>query len=198
NGAALPTDNRDTARLVLDDLVHRAAARGIPFDLGGRRLNDAGDIAIVRHEVEQLLAQRNEEEYAGRQAADWREIAAYMELLITRSRVATLATGDEIEIPRAEASAYFEWVLWRAFLAMDSLAHPPYESRRFRIDQDFLPVGCAPGNGPDLIFEFDDFVIVVEVTLTENSRQEAAEGESVRRHVADLMEEHAGRTGKRV
>lgn len=44
-----------------------------------------------------------------------------------------------------------------------------------------------PGNGPDLIFEFDDFVIVVEVTLTDNSRQEAAEGELVRRHVAELV-----------
>lgn len=80
-------------------------------------------------------------------------------------------------MPQAEAPAYFEWVLWRAFLAINSLANKPYEARRFKIDQDFLPVGTAPGNGPDLIFEFHDFVIVVEVTLTDNSRQEAAEGE---------------------
>jgi hypothetical protein len=90
-------------------------------------------------------------------------------------------------VPQSEAPAYFEWVLWRAFLAINSLANKPYEARRFKIDQDFLPVGTAPGNGPDLIFEFDDFVIVVEVTLTDNSRQEAAEGEPVRRHVADII-----------
>jgi len=40
-------------------------------------------------------------------------------------------------------------------------------------------------------------VIVVEVTLTESSRQEAAEGEPVRRHVADIMRDNMLReTGK--
>ena len=47
-----------------------------------------------------------------------------------------------------------------------------------------MPVGTAPGNGPDLFFEFDKFAIVVEVTMSTNSRQEAMEGEPVRRHVA--------------
>ena len=70
------------------------------------------------------------------------------------------------------------------------MINKPYEARRFKIDQDFLPVGTAPGNGPDLIFEFEDFVIAVEATLTENSRQEAVEGEPVRRHVADLAEHY--------
>lgn len=39
----------------------------------------------------------------------------------------------------------------------------------------------------NLIFEFHDFVIVVEALLTDNSRQEAAEGEPVRRHVVDFV-----------
>ena len=198
NGATLPTDNRGTAQLVLEDLVRQANLRGIPFNLRGRDLTDAADIAIVRHEIEQLLSELNEEEYAERQASAWEEIAAYMELIITRRRSMTLPNGVDIEVPQAEAPAYFEWILWRAFLAINSLTNPPYEARRFKTDQDFLPVGCAPGNGPDLIFEFEDFVIVVEVTLTENSRQEAAEGEPVRRHVAELVESHAARTGKQV
>jgi hypothetical protein len=77
--------------------------------------------------------------------------------------------------------------LWRAFLAIDSLKNKPFNARRFKIDQDFLPVCTAPGNGPDLIFVFEDFVVVVEVTLTESSRQEASEGEPVRRHVAEVV-----------
>lgn len=48
-----------------------------------------------------------------------------------------------------------------------------------------------------MIFEFDDFVLVVEVTLTTSSRQEEAEGEPVRRHVAEIVDKHAG-TGKQV
>lgn len=198
NGAKLPTDNKDSALAVLDDLLQQLKKRGIPFDATGKPTDTPADIAIIRHQIEGILSERNEEEYATRQAVEWEEIAAYMELIITRKGKKTLSNGDDIEVPQAEAPAYFEWVLWRAFLAINSLANKPYEARRFKIDQDFLPVGTAPGNGPDLIFEFHDFVIVVEVTLTDNSRQEAAEGEPVRRHVADLVSHYAIQSGKPV
>lgn len=191
NGAKLPTDNKDSALAVLDDLLQQLKKRGIPFDTTDKPTNTPADIAIIRHQIEGILSERNEEEYATRQAVEWEEIAAYMELIITRKSKKTLTNGEDIEVPQAEAPAYFEWVLWRAFLAINSLKNKPYESRRFKIDQDFLPVGTAPGNGPDLIFEFDDFVLVVEVTLTTNSRQEAAEGEPVRRHVASIAESYA-------
>jgi len=198
NGAVLPTDNKDSALAVLDDLLLQLNRRGIPFEIEGKPTNTTADIAIIRHHIEEILSEHNEEEYAARQAASWEEIAAYMELIITRRNKKTLSTGDEIEVPQSEAPAYFEWVLWRAFLAINSLVNKPYEARRFKIDQDFLPVGTAPGNGPDLIFEFNDFVIVVEVTLTDNSRQEAAEGEPVRRHVADLVSHYNTQSGKPV
>ena len=198
NGAKLPTDNKDSALAVLDDLLRQLEKRGIPFDATGKPTDTPADIAIIRHQIEGILSERNEEEYATRQAVEWEEIAAYMELIITRKGKKTLSNGEDIEVPQAEAPAYFEWVLWRAFLAINSLANKPYEARRFKIDQDFLPVGTAPGNGPDLIFEFHDFVIVVEVTLTANSRQEAAEGEPVRRHVADLVSHYGAQSGKPV
>ena len=198
NGAKLPTDNKDSALAVLDDLLLQLEKRGIPFDATGKPTETPADIAIIRHQIEGILSERNEEEYATRQAVEWEEIAAYMELIITRKGKKTLSNGEDIEVPQAEAPAYFEWVLWRAFLAINSLANKPYEARRFKIDQDFLPVGTAPGNGPDLIFEFHDFVIVVEVTLTDNSRQEAAEGEPVRRHVADLVSHYGAQSGKPV
>lgn len=196
NGAMLPTDDKDSALVILDDLLQQLNKRGIPFDINGKPLTNAADIANVRHEIEAILSKQIEEEYAAKQAGEWEEIADYMNLLIHRTKAKKkLTTGDDIEneivIPQAEAPAYFEWVLWRAFLAINSLKNKPYESRRFKIDQDFLPVGTAPGNGPDLIFEFDDFVLVVEVTLTTNSRQEAAEGEPVRRHVANIAESYA-------
>lgn len=198
NGATLPTDHKDSALIVLDDLLEQLARRSIPFDTTGKSTDTPADIASIRHEIEGILSERNEEEYAARQAIEWEEIAAYMELIITRRNKKTLSNGNEIEVPQAEAPAYFEWILWRAFLAIDSMANKPYEARRFKIDQDFLPVGCAAGGGADLICEFADFVIVVEVTLTSNSRQEAAEGEPVRRHVADLVSYYAEKSGKPV
>jgi hypothetical protein len=100
-------------------------------------------------------------------------------------------------VPSGEDPAYLEWSIWRAFLAIDSLVNKPSEARHFQVDQDFLPVRTAPGNTPDMLFEFDDFVLVVEVTLSGGSRQEAMEGEPVRRHVARAIEEYE-RASKRV
>jgi hypothetical protein len=187
NGATLPTDNRDEGIVVLKDLVEQVKQRGIDYSLTDKILTSAADVTNVRHDVEEILSRLDEGVYAECQANEWEEIAAYMELLINHRHRHKASDEDTITIPQIEAPAYFEWVLWRAFLSIDSLKNKPYEARRFKVDQDFLPVGTAPGNGPDLIFEFKDFVIVVEVTLTDNSQQEAAEGESVRQHVADLV-----------
>ena len=197
-GASLPTDSQQPALDVLNELLGQLQERGISFSVGSRPLESPADIEVVRHEIEDLLRRANEEAYAARQAAQWPEIAAYMELLATRKNRMTLGDDQTIEVPKAEAPAYFEWVLWRAFLAFGASKNPPYEARRFGVDQDFLPVGTAPGNGPDLIFEFQEFVLVVEVTLTDNSRQEAAEGEPVRRHVANLVNDYQRLSGKAV
>ena len=56
----------------------------------------------------------------------------------------------------------------------NSLCNAPWDARKFQIDQDFLPVNCAPGGGPDMVFEFDNAVIVVEVTLTSSSTSSAS------------------------
>lgn len=198
NGAKLPTDNEATAKLVLTDLVNKLKTRGEQFDLSQRNTVDVANLNIIRHEVEDKISILNEIDYAKTQSSQWEEIAAYMDLLINNSRSKKLTTVDddedsEISIPQGEAPAYFEWVIWRAFLAINNLANPPNECRKFKIDQDFLPINTAPGGGPDLIFEFNDFVVVVEVTLTTSSRQEAAEGEPVRRHVADSVLNYANK-----
>lgn len=198
NGAQLPTDTLDAALDVLNDLIAQLSQMGIPFVLGDRPVNTPADIAIIRYEIEDIISKQKEERYAAEQARQWKEIATYMDLIASRRERRRIDEETEIIIPRSEAPAYLEWTLWRAFLAIDSLVNRPYEARRFKIDQDFLPISTAPGNGPDLIMEFQDFVIVIEVTLTESSRQEAAEGEPVRRHVADLMNHYLEISGKPV
>jgi hypothetical protein len=95
-------------------------------------------------------------------------------------------TEIEVEIPRGEGPAYLEWAVWRAFLAINKLMNPPFESRKFKVDRDFLPTNHAPGNGPDLVFEFASYVLVVEVTLLTSDRQATAEQVGVRRHVYEI------------
>ena len=189
SGSPLPTDNQDVAIEVLRDLMESAQHYGIRYSLEGRLLDTPARINQARYDIEEQISHKKEECYALRQAEEWKEIAAYMDLIASRKERIRLDDDTELRIPRAEAPAYLEWSLWRAFLAIDSLTNEPYQVRRFNVDQDFMPVSTAPGNGPDLIAEFSDRIVVIEVTLSESSRQEAMEGEPVRRHVADLMQQ---------
>lgn len=187
DGPSLPTDGETVAKEILQSLEQRLKDKGIRYDaIDYATLTTAASINNVRYRLEEILSQNEEEVYAKDQKNRWSEIADYMDLVIQRGGKKTYGDDTEISVPKEEASAYLEWCLWRAFLAMNTLKNKPYNVRRFKVDQDFFPVGTAPGNGPDLIAEYEKFAIVIEVTLSDNSRQEAMEGEPVRRHVADI------------
>lgn len=193
NGAHLPTDNAEIALRVLKNQLSQAKQMGLLVDVDWASLNTAREINAARYRIEEQISGKKEEIFAHEQASQWEEIAKYMGMLEKNKDKLVLDEENEVElrIPRDERPAYLEWILWRAFLAIDTLVNKPYEVRSFKIDQDFLPVGTAPGNRPDLIAEFRNFVIVIEVTLSESSRQEAMEGEPVRRHVADAVEKYS-------
>ena len=185
-GAELPTDNAVTSYSIVQDLIAKLKDRA--EDVLPPAVNaELADIEAKRHELEARVLQLDEENYANQQAGKIDEIVAWMDAIPSRGNI-KLPNGEKISIPKGEGPAYLEWIIWRSFLAIDSLCNKPWEARRFQIDQDFLPVHCAPGGGPDMVFEFNDAMIVVEVTLTSSSRQEAAEGEPVRRHVAHYTE----------
>lgn len=190
-GAVLPTDNLEEAKAVLNDLQKQIRDKGIVIDISDIDITDVGSLNEARFRIEDKLFANSEEAYAREQLNLWKDIAAYMDAIILKKKNFVLPSTDErTSIPKEELPAYFEWTIWRAFLAINELANKPYEARNFKIDQDFLPVNNAPANVSDIVFEFDDYVLVVEVTLTESSRQEAAEGEPVRRHVAKYIEDY--------
>ncbi|MCQ2391639.1 MAG: AlwI family type II restriction endonuclease [Kiritimatiellae bacterium] len=189
----LPTDDLDVAKEVLVETESLLESRHISFQIDHRRLVTPQDVNNARSKLEVLLAQDSEEIFAKEQKCKWSEIADYMDLVMHNGGKKVYDDEYGIEVPKEEASAYLEWSVWRAFLAMNTLHNKPYNVRRFKIDQDFLPVCTAPGNGPDLIAEYANTVVVIEVTLSTNSRQEAMEGEPVRRHVADLVTRYPGK-----
>ncbi len=187
NGASLPTDDINTAQVVLDDLTKQMRERHIVFDISDLPLTTAVEINIARRRLETILSQTDEVQYAKDQKNQWREIADYMSVLIKGGGKLVYDEDSAIEVPKDETPAYLEWVLWRAALAINHLINKPYEVRGFRLDSDFLPVSAAGGGKGDLYCEFDDFVILTEVTMSTSSRQEAMEGEPVRRHVSDAV-----------
>lgn len=186
-GARLPTDNVSDAYLVLKDLQVQLNGYGVSVTLPPQNAS-IETLKAAQYDFENQLSHQQELQYAADQAHQLDDIFNYFGALPLRS---SKKDFNGIKIPNGEGPAYLEWVIWRSFLAINSLVKPPWEARKFQIDQDFLPVHCAPGGGPDMVFEFKDMIVVVEVTLTDNSRQEAAEGEPVRRHVADYAKIHS-------
>lgn len=188
NGAPLPTDDIHIAKDLLDDLIKQLRDRHIAYDITELTLSSAAEINLARRRLENLLAQTDEVKFADDQRHQWREISDYMTLLIKGGGKKEYDADHVIEVPKDETPAYLEWTLWRAALAIDHLVNKPYEMRGFRLDADFLPVSAAGGGRGDLYCEFSDFTILTEVTMSTSSRQEAMEGEPVRRHVADAEE----------
>lgn len=187
NGAPLPTDNADIAKSLLDDLIKQMRERHILFDVSDLPLNTAAEINIARQRLENNLAQTDEIQYANDQCNQWQEIRDYMTLLIRGGGKLVYDEDNAIEVPKDETPAYLEWTLWRAALAIDRMVNKPYEVRGFKLDSDFMPVSAAGGGKGDLYCEFNDFTILTEVTMSTSSRQEAMEGEPVRRHVSDAV-----------
>lgn len=187
NGAPLPTDNADVAKTLLEDLLKQVKERHILCDISDLPLNTPAEINIARQRIENILAQTDEIQYANDQCNQWQEIADYMTLLIKGGGKLVYDEDNAIEVPKDETPAYLEWTLWRAALAIDHMVNKPYEVRGFKLDSDFMPVSAAGGGKGDLYCEFDDFTILTEVTMSTSSRQEAMEGEPVRRHVSDAV-----------
>ena len=187
NGAPLPTDNIKEAKLVLNNLIKLMKNRHIAFDISDLPLNTAIEINIARKRLEEILSQTDELFYASEQRKQWREIADYMTLLTKGGGKKVYDDSYAIEVPKDETPVYLEWTLWRAALAIDSLVNKPYEVRGFKLDSDFMPISTAGGGRGDLYCEFRDFMILTEVTMSTSSRQEAMEGEPVRRHVSDAV-----------
>lgn len=187
NGAPLPTDNIEIAKSLLNDLIKKMNERHIAFDISDLPMNTPAEINIARQRLENILAQTDEIQYANDQCNHWQEIADYMSLLIKGGGEQIYDEDNAIEVPKDETPVYLEWILWRAALAIDHMINKPYEVRGFKLDSDFMPVSTASGGKGDLYCEFHDFTILTEVTMSTSSRQEAMEGEPVRRHVSDAV-----------
>jgi len=185
-GAPLPTDDITIARTILDDLIKQMKDRHIVFDISDLPLTTPTEVNIARQRLESILAQTDEIQYAD-QCNQWKEISDYMELLIKGGGKTVYDEDSAIEVPKDETPVYLEWTLWRAALAIDHMLNKPYEVRGFKLDSDFMPVSAAGGGRGDLYCEFNDFTILTEVTMSTSSRQEAMEGEPVRRHVSDAV-----------
>lgn len=75
-----------------------------------------------------------------------------------------------------------EWNVWRAMTMLDG----GNISANLHFDNDGNPLSTAPGKVSDIVCDYGDFVVSVEVTLQRGCRQYDTEAEPVARHLGDL------------
>ncbi len=81
-----------------------------------------------------------------------------------------------------DAPLMLEWNTWRAMTMLDG-----GEVRANLVFDDFgQPMSPAQGNQPDIVCDYGDFVLTVEVTMASGQRQYEMEGEPVSRHLGRL------------
>lgn len=78
-----------------------------------------------------------------------------------------------------------EWNTWRA---MTMLNGGDIKSN-VNVDDEGEPMSTAPGNTADILCDYGDFGLTVEVTLQSGMRQYESEGEPVTRHLGKYKEE---------
>jgi len=81
-----------------------------------------------------------------------------------------------------DAPLMLEWNTWRAMTMLDG-----GEIRaNLKFDDFGNPLSTAQGNMADIVCDYGDFCLAVEVTMQSGQRQYDSEGEPVTRHVAKL------------
>ena len=175
----IPTDNLSFALLEINELKKGIKNQSNDLLREANMLSEISkieDVQYIRYKLIEYNNWEREEDYANEQQTD-NSIQDILRYLHTLNNLPP-PNAPEID----DRPAYLEWAVWRSFLAINEIVSPTHSTRRFPIDQDFLPRNTAPGGGSDLIFEFETYVLVVEVTLTVSHRQMSAESEPVRRH----------------
>jgi len=85
------------------------------------------------------------------------------------------------EIP--DAPLYLEWNVWRAMVMLNDAIRV---EGHFKRDLDGMPLNSAPGNRPDIECNYEDFNLIVEVTLSSGRKQFEMEGEPVAHHFGQI------------
>lgn len=183
--SSLPELPIDEDRITLESII-KSNFKILKSETQNLNNKNYEDLKLLRIEQEDRIRKDAEKKFAYEQRNKVQEISKWFECLIAKKSLGDYFGDEFIEFRSDERPQYLEWIVWRAFLAINNLANKPYESRKFPLDSDLKPTYHAPSKEPDLLMEFDDFTLVIEVTWTTSARQVATEGEPVIKHVAEV------------
>ncbi|WP_295486436.1 AlwI family type II restriction endonuclease [uncultured Streptococcus sp.] len=137
------------------------------------------DIYVLKHRLNQQRNLRKQEKVKSeslklktRSQADIEDILQTFEAI----------SNKEIE-PASMRPTFFEWNIWRA---MTMINHGDVKGN-FIVDDSGMPVSTAGGGQSDIVGDYGNFNIGVEVTLSTGQKQFEMEGEPVSRHIGEMQ-----------
>lgn len=128
----------------------------------------------------ELAIFRRKNEIVKKQIIDLKEYRNYNDVMNTFQDIKKNALYD--------APLMLEWNTWRAMTMLDG----GDVKANLKLDDKGQPMSTAQGNMADIVCDYGDFQLAVEVTMQSGQRQYEMEGEPVSRHLAKLKKE----TGK--
>lgn len=141
--------------------------------------NNDEDIYVLKHRLNQQRNLKKQEKVESeslklkkRYQADIDDILQTFEAISNR----------EIE-PASMRPTFFEWNIWRA---MTMINHGDVRGN-FVVDDSGMPVSTAGGGQSDIVGDYGEFNIGIEVTLSTGQKQFEMEGEPVSRHIGEMQ-----------
>lgn len=170
--------NCDIPTLYSDDkdrlLKQIATVCGDKYDLTEKTLEQLKDIWGIE-------IQKNRDNIVDQQVKDLKDYKEYSNVMDMFKDIKENSLYD--------TPLMLEWNTWRALTMLDG----GEIKANLKLDDRGQPMSTAQGNMSDIVCDYGDFGLSVEVTMQSGQRQYEMEGEPVVRHLAKLKKE----TGKR-
>ena len=137
------------------------------------RISEAAQLSDLKDLLASLLEQRKAEAL-NEQVHQIKDYKLYDEINSTFEQI---ERNDIYDAP-----LIFEWNTWRAMTMLDGGIIRP----NLKFDDFGFPLCTAPGNMADIVCDYGDYLLIVEVTLSSGQKQYDMEGEPVSRHLGNI------------
>ncbi len=140
-------------------------------------------VEISNYSIDELkdlrdnIYQKNREKAISKEVKKLKSYDLYTEVIDTYNQINSKELYDMPLI--------LEWNTWRALTMLNG----GKITGNFILDDFGKPMSTAPGNIADIICDYKDFSLTVEVTMQSGVRQHETEGEPVARHLAKYKKE---------
>ena len=163
--------NATTPKLLTDD--KRQLVKKIQTNFPEVAIPAKITVLELKDMLADLLAQRKEESLTA-QVAEIKDYRLYDDIQKTYEQIANNELYDN--------PLMLEWNTWRAMTMLDG----GEIKANLNFDDYGKPLSTAAGNMADIICDYGDYFVCVEVTMSKGQRQYEMEGEPVTRHLGRL------------